>query len=136
MKHKTDKNHFDHQRHFAHFLWASNRGRQLYDMSIVQDDKKLGFQKKKPSLKKNLKFEKKHPEFWKHLSFFLKKPWVLKKSEFYKKTHEFWKNLSFKKCFKINFKKKTWALTKEKMIGLKIKPQTWNNKFYHSNFPK
>ena len=63
MKHKTDKNHFDHQRHFDHFLRASNRGRQLYDMSIVQDDKKLGFQKKKPSLKKNLSFEKKHPEF-------------------------------------------------------------------------
>ena len=95
MKHKTDKNHFDHQRHFAHFIWASNRGRQLYDMSIVQDDKKLGFQKKKPSLKKNLSFEKKNtlsfeniwiffkknPECWKNLSF-KKKPWVLKKSEF------------------------------------------------------
>ena len=52
MKHKTDKNHFDHQRHFAHFLWASNRGRQLYDMSIVQDDKKLGFQKKNRVWKK------------------------------------------------------------------------------------
>ena len=129
MKHKTDKNHFDHQRHFAHFLWASNRGRQLYDMSIVQDDKKLGFQKK-------TEFEKKS-EFWKKTSeFFLKKPWVLKKSEFLKKNREFWKNLSFKKCFKIKLKKKTWALTKEKMIGLKIKPQTWNNKFYHSNFPK
>ena len=72
MKHKTDKNHFDHQRHFAHFLWASNRGRQLYDMSIVQDDKKLGFQKKKTE------FEKKS-EFWK------KTPWVLKTSEFFLK---------------------------------------------------
>ena len=135
MKHKTDKNHFDHQRHFAHFLWACNRGRQLYDMSIVQDDKKLGFQKKNRVWKKNLSFEKntlsfeniwvflkKNPECWKNLSF--------------KKNREFWKNLSFKKCFKIKFKKKTWALTKEKMIGLKIKPQTWNNKFYHSNFPK
>ena len=31
---------------------------------------------------------------------------------------------------------KTWAFTKEKIIGMKIKPQTWNNKFYHSNFPQ
>ena len=95
MKHKTDKNHFDHQRHFAHFLWASNRGRQLYDMSIVQDDKKLGFQKKKPSLKKiwvlkknTLSFEniwvflKKNPECWKNLTLkktvSFEKIWVLK----------------------------------------------------------
>ena len=89
MKHKTDKNHFDHQRHFAHFLWASNRGRQLYDMSIVQDDKKLGFQKKNRVWKKIWNLKKKHPEFWKHLSFFWKKPWVLKKSEFFKKTMSF-----------------------------------------------
>ena len=61
MKHKTDKNHFDHQRHFAHFLWASNRGRQLYDMSIVQDDKKLGFQKKKKEFEKKSEFWKKTP---------------------------------------------------------------------------
>ena len=88
MKHKTDKNHFDHQRHFAHFLWASNRGRQLYDMSIVQDDKKLGFQKKKKKFEKNLSFEKKHPEFWKHLSFFKKNPEFWKKSEL-KKTVSF-----------------------------------------------
>ena len=46
MKHKTDKNHFDHQRHFVHFLWASNRGQQIYDIRIVQDNQKLGFQKK------------------------------------------------------------------------------------------
>ena len=90
MKHKTDKNHFDHQRHFAHFLWASNRGRQLYDMSIVQDDKKLGFQKK-------TEFENKS-EFWK------KTPWVLKTSEFFKKNPECWKNLSLQK--------KPWVLKK------------------------
>ena len=64
MKHKADKNHFDHQRHFVHFLWASNRGRQVYDMRIVQDDKKtLVF-------KKNLEFAKKNPDFWKHWVFF------------------------------------------------------------------
>ena len=58
MKHKTDKNHFDHQRHFVHFLWASNRGSQVYDMRIVQDDKKLGFQKKSwVCKKKNLIYE-------------------------------------------------------------------------------
>ena len=41
MKHKTDKNHFAH----VHFLWASNHGQQVYDMRIVQDNKKLGFKK-------------------------------------------------------------------------------------------
>ena len=65
MKHKADKNYFDHQRHFVHFLWASNRGGQVYDMRIVQDDKKTWFSKKILSLQK--------------------KPWVLKKkNEFYK----------------------------------------------------
>ena len=57
---------------------------------------------------------KKNPEFWKHLIFFflnlsLKKP-------------EFWKNLSFLK--KLMSKGKTWALTKENIVGMKIKPQT------------
>ena len=79
MKHKTDKNHFDHQRHFVHFLWASNRGRQVYDMRIVQDDKKtLVF-------KKNLEFAKKTLIFENIEFFFFNKPWVLKKkNEFYK----------------------------------------------------
>ena len=80
MKHKTDNNHFDHQCHFVHFLWASNRGQQIYDMRIVQDNQKLGFQKKSLTWKKNLTL-KKNPEFW-------------KKSEF-KKQAEFWKHLSF-----------------------------------------
>ena len=31
MKWKTDKT-IDHQRHFVHFLWTSNRGQQVYDM--------------------------------------------------------------------------------------------------------
>ena len=88
MKHKTDKNHFDHQRHFAHYLWASNRGRQLYDMSIVQDDKKLGF-KKRTEFEKKSEFWKKTPWVLKTSEFFLKKPWVLKKSEFKKKTVSF-----------------------------------------------
>ena len=72
MKHKTDKNHFDHQRHFVHFLWASNRGRQVYDMRIVQDDKKTWFSKKILSLQKKPWFMKTlsfffsiNPEFWK-----------------------------------------------------------------------
>ena len=34
MKWKTDKT-IDHQRHFVHFLWTSNRGQQVYDMRIV-----------------------------------------------------------------------------------------------------
>ena len=33
-------------------------------------------------------------------------------------------------------KGKTWTLTKENIVGMKIKPQTKNNKFYYSNFPK
>ena len=85
MKHKTDKNHFDHQCHHVHFLWASNRGQQVYDMRIVQDNKKLGFEKK---------------QFWKQRSFF-------------KKTPEFSKNLTFKKCFKI--KKKLGLLQRKKL---------------------
>ena len=58
QKHKTDKNHFDHQRHFVHFLWPSNRGRQVYDMRIVQDDKKtLVFKKNLQFAEKNLIYE-------------------------------------------------------------------------------
>ena len=82
MKHKTDKNHFDHQRHFVHFLWASNRGQQVYDMRIVKDNKKLGLKKKKPQFEKKSEFFKKTLSFEKNLS--LKKPvsfekiWVLK----------------------------------------------------------
>ena len=76
MKHKTDKNHFDHQCHHVHFLWDSNRGQQVYDMRIVQDNKKLGFEKTNLSLKKNdLSFEKiTHQK--KPLS--LQKIWLLK----------------------------------------------------------
>ena len=58
MKHKTDNNHFDHQRHFVHFLWASNRGRQVYDMRTVQDDKKTLVFKKILSLQKKTWFMK------------------------------------------------------------------------------
>ena len=72
QKHKTDKNHFDHQRHFVHFLWASNRGRQVYDMRTVQDDKKTLVFKKILSLQKKTWFMKHrsfifpiNPEFWK-----------------------------------------------------------------------
>ena len=79
MKNEADKNDFDHQCHHVHFLWASNRDQQIYDMRIVQDNKKLGFQKKS--------------EFWK------KKPWGLKTSEFFKKTLSFEKNLSFEKIW-------------------------------------
>ena len=57
MKNEADKNHFDHQCHHVHFLWASNRDQQIYDMRIVQDNKKLGFQKKSEFLK-NLSFYK------------------------------------------------------------------------------
>ena len=32
-------------------------------------------------------------------------------------------------------KGKTWALAKKNIVGMKIKLQTQNNKFYHSNFP-
>ena len=56
-------------------------------MHIVQDNKKLGFQKKS--------------EFWK------KKPWGLKTSEFFKKTLSFEKNLSLKK--NLSFEK-IWVL--------------------------
>ena len=55
--------------------------------------------------KKTLSFEKK-PECWKKKK--KKKPWVLKKSESKK-------GMS---------KGKTWALTKENIIGMKIKSQT------------
>ena len=75
MKWKTDKT-IDHQRHFVHFLWTSNRGQQVYDMRIVQLDfeEKTQFFKKKPEFwKKNLSFEKKS-EFKKTLSF--EKIWV------------------------------------------------------------
>ena len=35
---------FDHQRHLVHFIWASNRGQQVYDMRTVGDNKNLGFE--------------------------------------------------------------------------------------------
>ena len=42
---------------FFHFLWASNRDRQVYDMHVVQaDDKKSEFQKNPWDLK-NLSFK-------------------------------------------------------------------------------
>ena len=41
-----DRNHFDHQCHFFHFLGASNHDRQVYDMHVVQDDKKIWVSKK------------------------------------------------------------------------------------------
>ena len=72
MKWKTDKT-IDHQRHFVHFLWTSNRGQQVYDMRIVQ----LDFEEKTQFLKKKTwVLKKKNPEFW-------KKTWVLKTSEFF-----------------------------------------------------
>ena len=89
MKWKTDKT-IDHQRHFVHFLWTSNRGQQVYDMRIVQ----LDFEEKTQFFKKNLSFE----NIWvllKKLS--LKKTWVLKKSEFLKKINFKRKNLGFNK---------------------------------------
>ena len=46
----------------------------------------------------------------------------MKKSEFF-----------FKKLMS---KGKTWALTKENIVGMKIEPQTKSKKFYYSNFPK
>ena len=105
--------------------------------------KTLSFEKnlslKKSEFWRHLTFFKKNPEFWKKSEFwnhltFLKKPWVLKKI-WVKKNLEFLKNgLSFKKMF--YNQKKNWALTKETIIGMKIKPQTWNDKFYHSNFLK
>ena len=58
MKQKTDKT-IDHQRHFVHFLWTSNRGQQVYDMRIVQ----LDFEEKTQFLKKNLSSEKKNLSF-------------------------------------------------------------------------
>ena len=94
MKHEADKNHFDHQCHHVHFLWASNRDQQIYDMRIVQDNKKLGFQKKSELWKKTLSFE-------------TKKPWGLKTSEFFKKTLSFEKNLSLKKTLSLE---KIWVL--------------------------
>ena len=36
--------------------------------------------------------------------------------------------MSFKK--KLMSKGKTWALTKENIVSMKIKPQTYNNKFF------
>ena len=69
-------------------------------MRIVQDNQKLGFQKKawvgKKILKKPLSFEKKS-EFKKKLSF--ENIWV-----FLKKNPEFWK--------KSELKKKPWVLKK------------------------
>ena len=109
MKQKTDKT-IDHQRHFVHFLWTSNRGQQVYDMGIVQ----LDFEEKTQFFKKKPEFWKKKPEFWKHLSSF-------KKSEF-KKTLSFEKIWVFLK--KLISKGKTWALTKENIVGMKIEPQT------------
>ena len=97
MKQRADKA-IDHQRHFVHFLWTSNRGQQVYDMRIF--------------FLKNLSSEKKNPEFWKHLSFFLKKSelkktWGLKKSEFFKKINVKRKNLGFNKGKYCRYENKT-----------------------------
>ena len=104
--------------------------------ALFKTIKNLVFKKKNRVWKKIWNLKKNTLSFENIWVFFKKKTLSVEKIWVLKKIHEFWKNLSFKKCFKIKFKKKTWALTKEKMIGLKIKPQTWNNKFYHSNFPK
>ena len=125
---------------FCHFLWASNRDQQVYNMRIIHDNKKLGFGKNLwVWKKKTLSFEK-HLGFWKNLRFekknlSLKKTWVLKKIcfFFFKKTWVLKKNLSLKKDMR--FEKKPWVLKKseflknlsfykEKIIGLKIRPQT------------
>ena len=55
---------FDHQRHLVHFIWASNRGQQVYDTRTVGDNKNLGFEKKPEFAKK-----KKETSFVKNLSF-------------------------------------------------------------------
>ena len=75
-----------------------NRGRQEYDMRIVQDNKKLGFQKKKARVWEKIWVLKKNSEFWKQ-SEFKKKTLSFEKNLSLKKYHEFWKNLSFKKMF-------------------------------------
>ena len=85
---------------FCHFLWASNRDQQVYNMRIIHDNKKLGFGK-------NLWVWKKNPEFWK-TSGFLKKPEIWKKKSEFKKNMSFEKNLGF-------FKKN---LSFEKKIGV------------------
>ena len=72
---------------FCHFLWASNRDQQVYNMRIIHDNKKLGFGK-------NLWVWKKNPQFWK-TSGFLKKPEIWKKQSEFKKKHEFWKKSGF-----------------------------------------
>ena len=124
---------------FCHFLWASNRDEQVYNMRIIHDNKKLGFGKnlwvwkKKPWVLKNIwVFEKTWDLKKKNLS--LKKTWVLKKIwVLLKKTWVLKKNLSLKKD--MSFEKRPWVLKKyeflknlsfykEKIIGLKIRPQT------------
>ena len=98
---------------FCHFLWASNRDQQVYNMRIIHDNKKLGFGK-------NLWVWKKNPEFWK-TSGFLKKPEIWKKKSEFKKRHEIWKKPWVLK--KSEFLKNL-SFYKEKIIGLKIRPQT------------
>ena len=92
MKHKTDKNHFDHQYHHVHFLWASNRGQQVYDMRIVQDNKKLGFEK-------NLSFE--------NNGVFLKRPLSFQKIWLLKNVLKSRKNLGFYKEKNYRYENKT-----------------------------
>ena len=124
---------------FCHFLWASNRDQQVYNMRIIHDNKKLGFGKNLWVWKKKPLIFEKHLGFWKNLRFekknlSLKKTWVLKKIwVLLKKTWVLKKNLSLKKD--MSFEKKPWVLKKseflknlsfykEKIIGLKIRPQT------------
>ena len=86
---------------FCHFLWASNRDQQVYNMRIIHDNKKLGFGK-------NLwVWKKKNPEFWK-TSGFLKKPEIWKKKSEFKKNMSFEKNLGFFKK-NLSFEKKIWV---------------------------
>ena len=56
---------------FCHFLWASNRDQQVYNMRIIHDNKKLGFGK-------NLWVWKKKPWVLKNILVF-EKTWDLKK---------------------------------------------------------
>ena len=100
---------------FCHFLWASNRDQQVYNMRIIHDNKKLGFGK-------NLwVWKKKNPEFWK-TSGFLKKPEIWKKQSELKKNMSFEKNLGFFKK-NLSFEKKIWVL--KKAWVLKKNPEFW-----------